>query len=279
MENRGKSSEALLTSFGFTDLESKLYVELMRHAPATGYRLAQLVGKAPANTYQALAGLGRKGAIVGTDTEPKAYRPIAPAELFAGLRQNFDTAAQQAVSALEAMHAPVEEDRLYRVKSVSQALARARALIENAQRIILFDLFPQPLAMLHDALVAATQRGVTVAGLVYQKSPDTPYTQVLAVSADFAARRWPGQQMSLIADAHDVLLALIAHRGEELLQGLWSDSSFLACVHHSGLSAEIRLSARSGKVRDPLEHLSLLTARPRGLKRLIERKSTSEQEG
>jgi HTH-type transcriptional regulator, sugar sensing transcriptional regulator len=117
---------------------------------------------------------------------------------------------------------------------------------------------------------------VTVAGIVYRKPTDAPYTQVVTVSADFAAKRWPGLQMSLIADAREVLLVLIARGGEELLQGLWSDSTYLACLHHSGLSAEIRLSAHSDRGRDPLERLSLLTARPQGLKRLIKRNSTSE---
>lgn len=276
MEPCKRPLESLLTSFGFTELESQLYVQLIRHAPATGYRLAQLVGKAPANTYQALAGLGRKGAVVGTETEPRTYRPVAPAELFAGLRQNFDIAAKQAESALNAMHMPVEEDRLYQLKTVSQALLRARTLIGDARRIILFDLFPEPLAMLRDALVAASERGVTVAGLVYQKPTDAPYTQVLAISADLVAECWPGQQMSVIADAREVLLALIADGGEGLLQGLWSDSAYLACVHHSGLSAEIRLSAPAERARDPLGHLSLLKVRPQGLKRLIQLKSTSK---
>lgn len=275
MSERKKRPQSLLAPFGFTELESRLYLELMRHAPATGYRLAQIVGKAPANTYQALAGLERKGAVVATESEPKTYHPVAPTELFAGLRRSFDTAAQQAVSELKAMHPPIPEDRLYRIKSVTQALERARALIESAEGIILFDLFPEPLAMLHDALVSATERGVTVAGLVYRQPADAPYTQVLAVSALYAAERWPGLQLSVIADAREVLLALIAHGGDQLLQGLWSDSPYLACIHHSGLSAEIRLSARPDRGRDPLARLSLLKIRPQGLKRLLKRKSNS----
>jgi len=46
MSAPNKSLDALLAPFGFTDLESRLYCELLKHAPATGYRLAQLVGKA-----------------------------------------------------------------------------------------------------------------------------------------------------------------------------------------------------------------------------------------
>jgi sugar-specific transcriptional regulator TrmB len=267
---RRRPANSLLTGFGFTDLESRLYVQLMRHAPATGYRLAQLLGKAPANTYQALAGLIRKGAAVSDETEPKTYRAIDPAELFAGLRQSFDAEARQAVAALSAMHSPVEEDRLYRLKSVSQALLRARTLIEGARRILLFDLFPEPHAMLRDALTAATRRGVTVAGLVYEAPTDSPYTQVPSASAGFVAEHWPGQQLSLVVDGQEVLLGLLARDAEELLQGLWSDSAYLACLHHSGLSAEIRLAARAGSGNDPLEHLSLLTSRPQGLQRLLD---------
>lgn len=231
--------------------------------------MAQLVGKAPANTYQALAGLIRKGAAVTDETEPKTYRAIGPTELFAGLRQSFDAEARQAVAVLSTMHSPVEEDRFYRLKSVSQALLRARTLIEGAQRILLFDLFPEPHAMLRDALAAATRRGVTVAGLVYEQPTDSPYTQVLSASAGFAAEHWPGQQLSLVVDGQEVLLGLLAPGAEELLQGLWSDSAYLACLHHSGLSAEIRLAARAGG-SDSLEHLCLLTSRPQGLRRLVD---------
>lgn len=189
MAGSNRSLQSLLTSFGFTDLESRIYVELMRNAPATGYRLARLVGKAPANTYQALAGLGRKGAVVATETKPRTYRPVAPVELFSGLRQNFDVAAKQAESALNAIHAPGKEERLYRLNSEPQAQVRARALIENSKRIILFDLFPEPLAMLHNYLAAAAERGVTVAGLVYQKPKEAPYIQVVAASAAFVYKR------------------------------------------------------------------------------------------
>lgn len=269
-----EAPEALLTKFGFTELESRLYVQLMRHASATGYRLAQLIGKAPANTYQGLAGLMRKGAVISDEAEPKTYRAIAPTELFARLRQSFDTSAQRAVAALSAMHAPVEEDRLYRLRTVPQALQRARTLIESARQILLFDLFPEPLAALHDALMEAARRGITVAGLVYQQPCDAPYIQVLADSAGSLAERWPGQQLSLIGDAQEVLVAMVARGGGDLLQGLWSDSPYLACIHHSGLSAEIRVSARRDTDTGLLRQLSLLQARPPGLHRLIDDEST-----
>ena len=56
------TAEMALTSFGFTDSESRLYCELLRNGPSSGYRIAQIVGKAPANAYQSLRSLAQKGA-------------------------------------------------------------------------------------------------------------------------------------------------------------------------------------------------------------------------
>lgn len=262
------TDDTLLTPFGFTELESRLYHELMRQGSATGYRLAQSVGKAPANTYQALAGLVRKGAVISDEAEPTTYRPIPPADLFAVLRKSFDGQARDAEAALAALHQPAREDRLYQLKTVPQAIARAHALIEGAKEILLVDLFPEPLAMLRASLDAASRRGVTIGGLVYRPETGLPFPVAVAPRADFVAERWPGQQMTLIADAREVLLALIDPAGDALLQGLWSDSAYLACLHHSGLAAEIQLTAMNGQ-EPPLAHLSLLSAAPAGLRRLV----------
>jgi predicted transcriptional regulator len=278
MAQRRTSAESLLPEFGFTEFESRLYAQLLRLGPVTGYRLAQHVGKAPANTYQALAALERKGAVIATESEPRTYRPTAPEELFRALKEKFDAAAHAAVDALNAVHAPVKEDRLYRITTLEQVLLRARALIESAEQIILFDLFPEPLTMVHDALVAAHERGVAVAGLVYESPRLAPYLQVPIGAKDFVTAHWPGLQMSLIADAREVLLALLDEPGEAVLQGLWSDSAYLACLHHSGLAAEIRLTALAGEQRDPLAHLSLLAIRPAGLKRLVTPNTTRTKE-
>jgi hypothetical protein len=51
-----KSVQALQDP-GFTGLEAQVYVFLLRHAPATGYRISHAIGKPTANTYKALAEL------------------------------------------------------------------------------------------------------------------------------------------------------------------------------------------------------------------------------
>jgi HTH-type transcriptional regulator, sugar sensing transcriptional regulator len=264
-----ETAETTLAALGFTDIEAAIYCELLRGAPSTGYRLAKAIGKAPANIYQALAGLAAKGAVMVDDGATKVYRATAPAELLTSLQQVFDASRWGAQTALEALHADSEDDRIYQLKTPEQIYKRAQAMIAAAREILLFDLFPEPLAMLETALIEAHDRGVTVAGLVYGAAPSVPFPVVVAGSSAIAFERWPGLQLSLVADGREHLLALLSPDGTAARHGVWSDSVYLACLKHSGLAAEIQLSAPGSWIDPSFQALSLLHAHPAGLTRLI----------
>jgi HTH-type transcriptional regulator, sugar sensing transcriptional regulator len=259
--------EQSLTQLGFTETEALVYCELLRASPASGYRLAQAIGKAPANTYQALSALTQKGAVLA-DGASKTFRAVPPAELIAGLEAGFERRARAAAHALERVFAPSEDDRIYQLKTPAQVMARARALIGAAREILLFDLFPEPLTELLPALESAAAAGVTLAGVTYGPPPATTFPCVGAAASDFIRDRWPGRQVGVVADAAHYLMALLSHDGGRVLHGVGSDSAYLAALQHSALATEIRFT-RLKPTDDPLAHLSLLSARPAGLRRLV----------
>jgi len=266
--------DGLLTSFGFTEMESRLYAELLKRGPATGYALGKALGKATANAYQALNSLVRKGAVNEDDGDPKSFSPVPPAELFAALRGEFSSKAQHAETAFSQIYARSSEQRLYQLRTLTQAVERARAIARDAREILLFDLFPLPFDLLKDELEAAQARGVTVAGLVYGDG-DVRFSAVIGPGDSFSGDNWPGLQMSVIADGREVLVALISKDGGNLTQGYWSDSPFIACLHHNGLASELRMAALAPNGGDPLERLSLLSSMPPGL-RALQYKSEKE---
>ncbi len=201
--------------------------------------------------------------------ETKTYRATPPSELLANLQRVFDASRYEAQTALEAVHAQAEDDRIYQLKSPGQIYERAQSMIAGAEEILLFDLFAEPFAQLEPALKQAHARGVIVAGLVYGVVPSLPFPVAMARSSAIVAERWPGLQLTLVADAREHLVALLAKDGVTMLRGLWSDSVYLACLQHSGLAAEIQLSAVDPVPVSPLASLSLLRAYPAGLTRLI----------
>lgn len=258
-----------LTALGFTETEALVYCELLKASPATGYRLAQAVGKAPANTYQALSALVQKGAAMVDESGGKSFRAVPPAELLSAMAGAFESRRKAAAEALERLATPSGDDRIYQLKSADQAMQRALAMIEAAREVVMFDLFPEPLEALRQALEAAAARGVTVAGTSYGPTADVPAPFIVSRGADYVFRRWPGQQVVVVADAREHLAALLSHDGRQVLHGVWSDSAWLACAHHNGLACEVRLLAQPARADDPLEHLSLIRSAPAGFHALV----------
>uniref|UniRef100_UPI0025EBAB36 hypothetical protein n=1 Tax=Brevundimonas sp. TaxID=1871086 RepID=UPI0025EBAB36 len=128
---------------------------------------------------------------------------------------------------------------------------------------------PSPMDRLTDALGRAARRGVAVAGLVYRETAlPTGVVGVLSHGEPFS-ERWPGDQLSLVSDGREHLTALMARGGGEVVRAVWSDSVYLSCLQHSGMAAEIRLSALSDTEADPLSYLSLLRSAPPGLQGLL----------
>ena len=165
------------------------------------------------------------------------------------------------------MRSSEEDDRIYHLKTVGQVYQRAEGIVANAREILLFDLFPEPLCRLTQALLDAHGRGVRIAGVAYA-GVDLPFPVVVPREpATFT--RWPGQQVSLVADAREHLLALLSTDGMQVRRGLWSDSAYLGCLQHSGLGAEIRLCRSAADRLDPLSDIALLQAYPSGLRALI----------
>lgn len=263
-------TSAALVPLGFTETEAAVYGALLKGGPTTGYKLAGEVGKAPPNVYQALESLARKDAVIVEQGDTRMFRAIPAAELIAGLEARFSDRRDAALAALKPLEEPSRDHRLYGLKSVSQAYAKARAMIDSARETLLFDLFPAPLAMLAPSLEAAAARGVTVAGVTY--GVPGPSGVVAATHPPGSWERWPGQQLTVVADASQYLIGLISNDGASLSQAVWTDSLYLACLQHSGLAAEIHVVSQRRPLGDPIDSIGLLSANPPGLRELTEKR-------
>lgn len=260
--------EERLSALGFTETEALVYCELLRCGSATGYRLAQGVGKAQANTYKALSTLVQKGAVLADEGEPQRYRALPPGELVGALTKGFTEKAGAAQAALEQLRGPVREDRIYQLRNAAQVYERARGMIEAAREIVLYDLFPGPFDALAPALAAAHARGVTVAGVAYRPAdPALPFAQSRSRTSDLVIERWPGAQLTVVADSREYLVALLKDGG--VRHAIWSDSLYLSCLQHYALAAEIRLHDLAQAEPDLPPQMSLAGELPPGLRELL----------
>lgn len=199
---------AALADLGLTTTESAIYVALLqrcRKGPISAYKLAQDLGRDPANLTKALSAMTRRRAVVASGQRPRLYAPAPPREFLGSLVSHLQARQEQAITLLERFGTPPDDGRPHLLNTVDEALAVARELIGRASRLILISGAPEWLADLRDELRrAGDEQGV------------------LILSRDTAAGPAPGPWLRMVVDGAVSLTALGRPDGEDLLLGSWS---------------------------------------------------------
>lgn len=233
-----------LKDLGLTATEAEIYVALLQHCsegPVTAYKLAQEMGRDPANMTKTLAAMAKRGAVRASGRRPRLYAPVDPAEFTGSLVANLQERQRQAVRLLEAIGTPPDDESLRTLDTRDQAMACARRLLAEARRIVLVDAAPEILSELApDLEETATNRGTTV--LI--KTTDPIHIRGTRVWPDPTAAALtgaaPGPWLRMTVDGH-ASLDVVAHpaNDHDLLHGHWGRSPALAFMAHRSLGAEI----------------------------------------
>jgi hypothetical protein len=239
-----------LTGLGFTELEAEIYVSLLRHAPATGYRVAQSIGRPVANTYKAIESLQHKGAVLVDEGSSRLCRAVPAEELLAQLERSFQRRRQEAANALASLRAAPDDDRVYQLQSVGQVFERCRRMLEGCEQAAVLDVFPKPLEELREAVEGAARRGVRVAVKAYAPAALAGVDVVVHPHGRATLRRWPGQWLNVVTDGREHLLAFLTPDARGLRQAVWSGSAYLSWVYHSAVGAELILAALQRGLED-----------------------------
>ncbi len=266
-----------LTFLGFSEIEALVYCFLLEESPATGYRVSHAIGKPTANTYKAIAALALRGAIIIDDSESRLCRAVPPGELLDRLNREFDEHKRTAEAELAQIRQAEGDDRVYYLATPDQVIERARSMLAAAQEVALLDIFPRLVPLVADDLVAAARHGVRVALRAYAPAEIKGVTVVVGKSSDRILSAWPGQHLLMAIDADQFMTAMLSRDVSSVYQALWSGSTFLSCMQHNAIAVELAwsdiVSRSKNAATDALDELSLTRLRPRGFRKMIERKS------
>ena len=272
MSRKDSAPEAVsvLTGLGFTEMEALVYSTLLSNPDLTGYRISKAINKAQANTYASLGALEQKGAVVLDEGATRVYRAVPVEELLDRLQRDFErrwSAASESLARIE-VSAPAEEG-VYRLKSVEQVYARARAMLAKAEKTVVFELFPRPFEQLADALRETADRGVGVFGLTFE-GRETPQGVgcVLARNAQSILEGWRGNQLLVIVDGREFLIAYFDRLSGEVRHAVWSENVFLACPLHNATLSELMLHGDQRGADADSPNLHVFGAMPPGFHEL-----------
>ncbi len=229
-----------LMQFGLNQLEAEVYLDLLTNSASTGYAIGKRIGKATANVYKALDSLAQLGAIqTSEEGKSKLCQAIPPDEFVAQLENAFEQRKETLLSSLkEVAVEEASDERIYRLDSVDLILQKAKQMLADSQAIAVMDVFPQLLELLRTDIEQAIQRNVQIILQVYAPVEIDGATITLIPSHADNLATWRSEQLNLIVDAKESLLALMSPDLTEVYQSIWSQSVYLAFILHVGLIRE-----------------------------------------
>lgn len=216
-----------LKDLGLSSTEAEIYVALLENArqgPITAYRLAQVVGRDPANLTKTIGQMTRRGAVTATGKRPRLYAPVPPEEFLGDLVARVEAKRQEAVALLDDLGPAPTDDRPREVTSAPELIERARLLVAEAERVVLLHIAPEWLGELTPALErAGTEQGAVV------------LTRTTSVHAS------PGPWLRLVVDGRASIAGVGRPGGDALLHGQWSRNPAQAFLAHRELGLEMVL--------------------------------------
>ncbi len=239
---------AKLIKLGFNRLEAEVYLTLTRESPLTGYRIAQILNKAAANTYKALESLEKKGALVAEETPTvKQYAAIPVSDYLDQLESGLRNDRKFLEESLRDINYSLSGDKIYMLQTLDQVLEKCSKMLENAWHSVIVDAFPPMLAKIAPMLEKAAGNGVNIIVNAYEPVEVKNCRVIVKSNAAKVLTLWSGDWMNIAVDGREYLITALEKDGT-LQHAIWSNSPYLSFFVFNGFRYEMLFSALSSKI-------------------------------
>jgi HTH-type transcriptional regulator, sugar sensing transcriptional regulator len=228
----------LLTGLGLNQLEAEVYVHLLAHPPSTAYKIGKQINKPTANVYKAIDSLAEKGAILVEDNKNKQCRAVPADEFMGQYETSILEKTREAKQLLGSMVDVADDENSYTISSAPLVFERFRSMMRKCNRIAVVDAFPLALEKVKDSIAEAAGRGVEVFVEAYDPVEIKGANVVFGELGPLSLQHWQSQQLNLIIDGEEHLIALLESDLKKVKQATWSNNLYMSCLLHAGCLRE-----------------------------------------
>jgi len=223
---------ALLQDFAFSKYESSCYLTLVANHPSNGSRLSRLSGISRSRIYDVLRSLGRKGLVF--EIEKGQYVPLPFDELKKQLRGRFESNLTALEEQLKRMGRETEYDYLLTMHDYRAVVAKARDIIDGAQKELYLRLFPETWQRVQSHIARAHARGVGLRCISMGPMPLIYDIQVLHPQRDDLMEKIGGESIDIVADRTEALSGILAGGSTDPTSIIWTrNQSFIISTRDS----------------------------------------------
>ena len=237
----------LLRDLGLTRTEAEVYFTALQTCstePVSSYKLAQVMGRDPANVAKTLSALMRVGAINVVQDKPRLYLPIEPAKFTEQVLTRVQNNSQEAVELLRHFQPPEPAGVTLGLAGTDQVLTKARELLASCQSRVQIFGSKECLRELGGDLEELGERPdceVRVLSPLDMISDSVDITVFSPVSD--LAKLMTGDFLMLVVDDQAWLSATIDGEKNQNSAGWWANHSPIAAV----LGGALNLAWQAGR--------------------------------
>ncbi len=241
LDNGQSGTQAIrhLTELGFSEGEATAYVFLVRHSPATGYRVARSIGRSFSNAYQILESLEKRGAVLVEAGDRRLYRALPFEELLDQMERAFKARRRQAAEALKDVPVRSTDLGIYELKTVAAVYEQCLRMLKECEERALAELYPEPLELLREAVEETAARGVVVAARIHRPAELNGVRVILSPYGSENLRVWRAQWLTLYVDGRQYLQANLMTGGGGVHHAVWSENPYLARALYSYVNSDL----------------------------------------
>ena len=212
--------EIILTfkNLGFTEYETKVYVALLAHHPATAYSLSRASGVPHSRIYDIARRLIKKGLAIRVDTQPERFSPLSPQELVDKLRRESGRHIDALENRLGKLRFQSDFDPVWNVTDREEALQVVRQLIGEAHSRLYLGAWDPEIPEVLGPLETAEAAKVEIYLLVYGNA-EPGFGNVYHHSTGSLDTRF-GRTIDFAADSDACLSGYLG--GEQSCQVVWT---------------------------------------------------------
>lgn len=243
--------DELFSTLGLNSLEAEVYIKLLSSTPITAYKIGKLLNKPTANVYKAIDSLASKGAVIIEENKNKQCKAVPPDEFLNHYEKNFIEKTNIIKKKLSELNVDVYDERTYSLFSVSLIFERFKTMMQKCKVIAVIDIFPKPLEKVIDIIRETALRGIDIHLEVYQPVEIEGVNITLFNPGNKVLEHWKSQQLNLIIDGEEHLIALMDNDITKIHQATWSNNLYKSCILHAGAIKEQTVTKIMSEIDKP----------------------------
>jgi len=228
-----------MQEMGFTAYESKAYVTLLKHNPATGYEISAKSEVPRSAIYDVLKRLESVGLVNVVHAKPRRYIPLPPERLLTMLEDQFVKNLNSLRDGLEELEAESEYSDLWHIQGYENMINKTRQLIREADKEIFTSIWTTELNQLKEDFNAAAERGVHIVTFSFTRVPikvGTIYSYDLEETK--LEEIW-SRKIVLITDRNEVLMGEADQNQPK--SAVWTKNSAIVTIAINHIVLDITL--------------------------------------